>query len=914
MNAVTTAQTNGHKEATGDDAEYAKIIALRDSVFAGSHPRLKLPANTVSKQEKCLPAATPTTSKPHIPNGEKSKYSTSNTALPAVLPSSSPARVAPQHDTFPQGPVNPMRTPTSGPTSSGLDPIFLTKSDVLVRAEIQQKRQRIERLLEEQVHSKRQPPKHIVLNHDAIPIFDVAEVLRKAQDLVKPFNPAEKTAANGNISSSDSFDEDTFYSSQMNETTTEEADEIPSSSYRTRPCRHFVLGQCRKGDACTFSHDPAFRPRVEERELDTVDLDGAHTDSRDSLRPQEIKRRIPIGDDRRGHRASRETHVSRFADKVVNNVETRRRSPVTRGSRYQNGDPDVSEEPPYSPPEAGEVQSDNNERVGRSTQRGDNRQKGFASMQPIEHRHNEAREYLRSHDSPASPVVNNVRVVRNHITSPLAPQPARVSPLAVAKVPHIAQPQGNMNGNHAVGDRAQQHVNRPQSPDVVLQPLSSRKRRREVDTDEGSRNVVARRAAVSPEVYIKEEPTSPPVLLDDLNAREPRRRPRREQSLYIDTTSPSYMDHPIYETRRLVPSTSSYIVDDRGLQSPGIRRIYPQGQQPHPLDEPELRRVVSERQPRLLASPRSRSVQYLESQPQPVRTASQVYVPQTAAIRTHRASVQPQVASYQDSGRPNSPYIRQYSPIRHEAVPMAPPPRRIVMDQYGNRYYEAPIQTDRQVSLVPAVRQTELEPRYDDALPRRTSLREPRYLEVREEPRYVREIASPGAVSPQYVRNYPAVSASARLENRDGEQTPGYDFQGPRNNSVRVVERVEGRMIPQQDQILIPGEGIGRVQSVRPVSSHYGIPRERATRVQSVRPDQERIVYLGSRQETAAPLSHPISNRDSYEIPSGYVAVDRPSYRYTSVSHGQRYAEVDGQDDIIYDAPSGGSRRPLQHL
>ena len=913
MNAANTAQSNGYNvtsQATGDETEYAKIIALRDSVYAGSHPRLKLPVHTASKQEQCLPAAPPIVSKTSISNGETSNYSASNSAVPAVTPLSGPVHSAPQHGALPSSFVNPARTPTSGPTSSGLDPIFLTKSDVLVRAEIQQKRQRIERILEEQVHSKRQPPKHPILSHDAIPTFDVSEVLRKAQDLVKPFNSAEKIAANGSVSSSDSFDEDTFYSSQMNETTTEEVDEYPSRRRRSRPCRHFVEGKCLRGDACTFSHDPAFRPRVEERGLNTKDVDSVHADSRDSLRPQVPRRRTPMDDDSKGRPTLRKVDGPRFSDKVVNNVETRRRSSAARGPHVRQRRVDVSEEPPYSPPEAGEVQSDN-ERVGRSTQHSDNRQKGFASSQPFENRQNEPREYLRPFDSPASPIVNHVRVVRNHITSPLAPQPARVSPLAVAKVPHIAQPQGNVSGSHVVGDRQQYRVNRQKSPDVALEPLSSRKRRREVDVDEGSRNVTARIAAVSPEVYIKEEPTSPPILLDELNSRQPRRRPRREQNLFVDTTSPSYVDHPVYETRRVVPSTSSHVINESGLQSPGIRRIYTQGQQPHTFDEPELRRVVSERQTRLLASPRSHSVLYLESQPQPARAASQVYIPQTAAIHPHRASVQPQSASYQVSGRPISPTVRQYSPIRHEAVAMAPPPRRIVMDQYGNQYYEAPMQTDRQVSLVPTTRQMELEPRYEDVPPRRTSFREPRYMELREEPRYVREIASPGAVSPQYVRNYPPAPPPARSKNRVIEQAHRHEFHVPHNNNVRVIERIESQMMPQQD---LPAEGIGRVQSVRPISRQYEIPRERAVRVQSVRPDQERIVYLGSRRETTVPSSHPISDRDSYEVLPGYVAVDRPPYRYTSVSHGQRYSEIDGQEAAIYETPSTGLRRPLQRL
>ena len=217
--------------------EYEKLIKLRNDVFANNHPPPKLPRQSDGlsiPSSASGPSFLPPVSSSRMTNGTHPSSQVSNAASAQVAANSHVAK--PLSNSFKPKSPNNQNVLTPAPGSSGIDPIFLTKSDVLVRAEIQQKRQRIERALEEQIHQKR---KQKNVDQEALPDFNATEVLRKAQELVKPVKTYEKSRANGAASSSDSFDEKTFYSSQVESTTTEEADE----SHKWRPHRicNFLL-------------------------------------------------------------------------------------------------------------------------------------------------------------------------------------------------------------------------------------------------------------------------------------------------------------------------------------------------------------------------------------------------------------------------------------------------------------------------------------------------------------------------------------------------------------------------------------------------------------------------------------------------------------------------------------------------
>ncbi len=87
------------------------------------------------------------------------------------------------------------------------------KSDDLIKAEIQLQRQRLERGLREQIEKQRLEAKALLQTSESLPNFDLSEVLSKALEIVHPSNTTEvEPSVGARSSASDSFDENTFYS------------------------------------------------------------------------------------------------------------------------------------------------------------------------------------------------------------------------------------------------------------------------------------------------------------------------------------------------------------------------------------------------------------------------------------------------------------------------------------------------------------------------------------------------------------------------------------------------------------------------------------------------------------------------------------------------------------------------------
>lgn len=89
---------------------------------------------------------------------------------------------------------------------------------------MQLKRQRIERELKDQYDAKKGQGRDKDFVLDLESRLDVSEILAKALELVKPISGLT-TSTNRNSSASDSFDENSYYSSQDNSFTTGEIDE-----------------------------------------------------------------------------------------------------------------------------------------------------------------------------------------------------------------------------------------------------------------------------------------------------------------------------------------------------------------------------------------------------------------------------------------------------------------------------------------------------------------------------------------------------------------------------------------------------------------------------------------------------------------------------------------------------------------
>ena len=536
----------GQTQAADYDAEYNKILKLRDEISAGTHPRLQPAKQTRSIHPLSSISAAPKT------NGVSKP--------PAVTPvpgANGLANIAPSQ----AAPILKSAISTTSfsvPTLSDFDPILLTKGPALVREEMLRKRRAIEQTIRDHYAKQQRLLRRKLLEGEPLPDFNVTQVLERAQAIVKPVRFADGKNANRAASSS-SFDENDYYSSQMNSRTTDAS-----------PMRQLSS----KGD--------------EASGVQAMDIDA---DKQASSRVQPRANPPPQKNDEVAAQAAKiaeleeQLRIARENNATMRRVET----PPRRGG--------LVEEPEYSPPDAPIV---NQAQRQMSTLSIDHEQPREAaprrSSRPLPP---QSREYAAARNEPApSPVQNDMRIVRNHITSPLAPQPARVSPLAVAKAPPAPQIRDTQQNGERAPRAAGLDNSRDgrDSPEQPIQPLTTRKRRRNKGSGEMGRNVAPRRENDSPEVRIKEEPVSPQLRPTAPEAWRPPRTEEVRRPVYVDTSSPQRRTsgHGVIPARR---------GDRLAQQSHAGETVSPltsterrNGQLIEINDEPDLRRVVSTRQ------------------------------------------------------------------------------------------------------------------------------------------------------------------------------------------------------------------------------------------------------------------------------------------------------------------------------
>ncbi|KAJ5905720.1 uncharacterized protein N7473_002636 [Penicillium subrubescens] len=807
--------------------EYERILKISDEIFAGSHPRLKVPQQFVRKpvarnSQHGHPAQQVAKSKHFgVPAGN---VPVSNTAQRPQTSQAPPAAGNAPTTSVLNAAAPPFRMAPK-PTSE-IDPIFLTKSDDLVRAEIQLQRQRVERTLRDQIEQKKLDSKLKPAIQDTKPDFDVSDVLDRALEIVRPVSLSDPSEVNG---PNDSFDENSFYSSR--------APDSPQPAGAHRKSSPAAPAQ----PLSSASRVPVDHYADELQRLEALNRSGSD---------QEMHDAYPV------------------VDQLAPNPSkpTLSYQPKASGHLHELQLADAPEEPEYSPPAPVAPPTDprHYERMATGDDRG---------------RYADRTQGIQGVTSPAT----NVKVVRNHITSPAAPRPSRVSPLATAKVPSVQQLRGGRpeRGSEQVYSDPDSGRASPSGP---AHQVMSRKRRK-LHGKEDTRLVSHKSQNAGPsDAYIKAEPVSPPPFADD-PAVNPSRHPQ-ERPVYIDIASPQYT--PVVERHEPSVRGPAYELNpyhEIPAEQGTLRAVSQLGDRRVVRDDSDLRRVTTMQYARQPEYPRG----YVETEPRGGRAASYAVVERLPQERPRYyeevpSSYGPRYITVDDGHQPayQDPYYEEHPPVRV----MAAPERRFVVDEHGNRFEMVP--APRMQSMAPPPRPMSRAPKadvYSDHVPVRTaSARAPSVIQdPYGEHRYVQEMPPPPPTYRRVVSDYARPVAGERR----AYATPleSHDPYAP-SEGVQLAEYVPRRPAYVEDHAQ-PLERVIRTSSVRPQPVRYEEPLEVVQRVGSVRPvgpSREVSVFLDDRQ------------RGEY--------IERPYY-----VREQRYYEGDDGNRMALDGPADSVQR-----
>jgi hypothetical protein len=822
-------------------AEYRKIVRFAEDVFAGKHPYGKPP--------------------PHLQTNEQAISSHSSSITPRVngtaylTPNSSLQQESPQYINN-ASPNNQSTAPNSSiPVAaklarSEINPILLEKSDDLIKAEIQLQRQRLERALREQIEQQKLAAKASIQSSESLPSFDLSEVLSKALAIVHPETIAEPgPSAEDQSPASDSFDENSFYSSQHD---TPE----PYSPQESKG-----LAQVEQRDAYdedTADYSP--KPHVEKR--DTIPRIASN-----------FQDNIPAVED--------------LPDTQPSPFEYQPQYPSLRGQQDSNG-------------ESSQFNSSEN-LVGNSSSKSTEREKEKTTVSKIQNNRpwpttvGHQLDNCEKYDIDREFVQNTVNgllaqayednraslLIRAHDLSPFAPQPARVSPLATARNPPV--PQENFPTDEA--PPAQVAALRGQISGISSTDSSpkgakgsekkkGKKKKRKASSNENTN------APDSP--YIKPEPRSPSPF-----ASAPLPRPQKRQRQTEHYAAGLNYDESRYErpegarehvTERVVeryqePRAYQRYEDRYEIEARRREPVYQRIEQ----EDTEYRRVSDGHYSRQPQSPGLYAAPYAPGEVRQVRAASHTVV-------DHRVRDEP--VYYREppraSMRPEADRERSRSPIRERRSPIMGPPRqpvRIVVDAYGREYIDPHPAPPIRQSVAPPSRYRDSEMIYERAPPRTVSSRA--HIEYEEDGVY-RRPASPVAVSRRVITQ-PEYAVSNYRPYRQREYSvrpmapPGDDY----------LQRVapDRRQMSHFEEP--PREMTARPTSVRPGEVRYELPREYVGRLQSVRP--EPVV-----REMAPPSQREISVRPIDPNPPRreHVLAGRENEVYYDDVPNRRPAEV----------------------
>ena len=771
-----------------DIQQYDRIVQFRDAVLSGNHLTIKLPPGLLAATRS--PSASKPAAPPSRGQGAGSQNQRSYSANAGVLtaqPSASPAGSA--------------ATRTYGSGSTEINPIFLEKSDQLVRAEFQLQRQRLERALKEEVEQRRGQKQE---RAEPLADHDLTDVLTRALTLVQatatPSAPIDETLTANDEAASDSFDDNTFYSSKHD---TPESNLTSRVRNESEEVRRQVISQTQSvplAQPANASHHATSSRNHEYQTFASGDATSTQV-ATDGLDPRATT-----------------TAPGQFRVPGLNNYTNGAAQSGQTSQTNTSGEPSQSED------------------FGASYARDEIHEARGAPRHPDD-------AYIDTH--PPSPLV------RTHDMVPIAPQPA--PPPSNAVVEQLA-PAADQFVDAARGAPAQVAALRNE-PIAINSPESSPQSGKGSDRKKGKKKKrkADRQAPEEVTPYIKPEPRSPsPMNAPSYIRPSKRQRQSHRQAHEVgqDVLAVANDAPHRYEPRPYVgePIQVGYGVPSTQPQRPASTAIIGDGNTTFVDD----RRLPEGAYIRRQASP----PRYIQSPPNGTytpRPVSQVVVDDgyREPLRTYRQSYE----TGRTSVRPQAdPYVGQ---------PM-PPPTRIIVDSFGREYIEPPRPPMRQ-SMAPGPSHGaevvyEQPPRvisrhpgpapYDDnrgVVYTRASSAYPGPRRVVTQPEYAsqdyqdgrpREYSvRPGAAPPEYVQ------VMGPPERQPGIEPPRE--YGARAASVRPMEPVRYE---------VPRE-YGRVQSVRPEAPAQDFPSTVHPEARR-EPAQPYVMEYGSR-----PVEQPVYQR-----------------------------------------------------
>ncbi|KAH6673573.1 hypothetical protein B0J14DRAFT_591060 [Halenospora varia] len=779
--AVAAMATNGNGAAlTAEELreilEYEKIIQFRDAIFAGTHPRIKIPPHVLQQHSATRNFSSPTA--PRVNNSQPQ-----------------PAQSTPQFEdqsSYFRSPNNNRQAANGQVSKTGkseINPILLEKSDDLIKAEMQLQRQRLERALREQIEQQRITAKAMLQQSESLPNFDISEVLSKAQALVNPSTEAQQhqpMVDDELAATSDSFDENTFYSSQHD--SSEWSNSSPGQKEPGEMQSHGLVSVDERPVEVPPARYRAEQPERAMNSLSTNNLaaQSQHLQSQTIPSQNQLQNSQPI--------MSGALVAERTSTNSSSQDSDRGRGGQSSANAQNNGDREI-------------VQGTSEQLIRQAFEQ-----------------------------DQASPLI------RAHNLSPVAPQPARVSPLATAREPPI------LRENIVIDEAqpAQVTALRNQPAGLSSADSSPKGAKKSEKKKEKKKKRKAKDNADTPESpYIKAEPRSPsPFPVAPL----PRPQKRQRQSDTYGGAELNYDEPSRYEPKQPAQARPAERYPEHresGAYERRDDRYEPEFRRPpaiRRIEEDSYRRVSSPVAARRPESPRVYALP--PSEVRHIRAASLAIVDRREEPRYYREPV------IRASVRPDADRERSRSPImrdRRSPLAMAPPrqPVRIIIDEHGREYIDPASTAVSRQSVAPVSRYREPEVIYDRGPVRTISGRPP--VDTFEEDGVIYRRASPAprrvVTEPEYAMPPPDYRS---YRERDYSTRP--TMPPPGDEYVQIRGGPERRPVAQYEEPV--REYVSRDQVVReePIREYARpiireeIPREYGARAMSVRPEAVRYI------------------------------------------------------------------------